>query len=88
MRALTLIMHGDADAVVDPRNSKLLSGRIPSSQVVVFPGLGHLFFWEKPAQFAKAVTSFLLAPAEKSLNGSDEGQSHSARSLHQGRDPV
>jgi pimeloyl-ACP methyl ester carboxylesterase len=55
-------MCGDADAVVDPRNSKLLAGRIPRSQVVVFPGLGHLFFWEKPAQFAKAVTSFLLAP--------------------------
>jgi pimeloyl-ACP methyl ester carboxylesterase len=80
IRALTLIMYGDADAVVDPRNSKLLSGRIPSSQVVVFPGLGHLFFWEEPAQFAKAVTSFLLAPAEKALNSSDEGQSHSTRS--------
>jgi pimeloyl-ACP methyl ester carboxylesterase len=64
-------MYGDADAVVDPRNSKLLSGRIPRSQVVVFPGLGHLFFWEKPAQFAKAVTSFLQAPAEKPLNGHD-----------------
>jgi pimeloyl-ACP methyl ester carboxylesterase len=38
---------------------------------VVFPGLGHLFFWEKPAQFAKAVTSFLQAPVEKSLNGHD-----------------
>ena len=88
IRALTLIMYGDADAVVDPRNSKLLSGRIPSSQEVVFPGLGHLFFWEKPAQFANVVTSFLLAPAEKALNGGDEGQSHSAGSLHQGHDPV
>ena len=58
----TLIMYGDADEVVDPRNSKLLSGRIPHSQVEVFPGLGHLFFWEKPAQFAQAVTSFLLDP--------------------------
>jgi len=73
IRAQTLIVYGDADAVVDPRNSKLLSGRIPSSQVVVFPGLGHLFFWEEPAQFAKVVTSFLLAPAEKSLNGGAEG---------------
>ncbi len=63
IQAPTLIMYGDADAVVDPRNSKLLASRIPSSQVVVFPGLGlgHLFFWEKPTQFAKAVTSFLLA---------------------------
>jgi 3-oxoadipate enol-lactonase len=65
IRALTLIMYGDADAVVDPRNSTLLAGRIPSSQVAVFPGLGHLFFWEEPAQFAKAVTFFLLAPAGK-----------------------
>jgi hypothetical protein len=80
-------MYGDADAVVDPRNSKLLSGRISSSQVVVFPGLGHLFFWEEPVRFAKAVTSFLTA-AERSLNGSDEGQSHSAGSLHQGHDPI
>jgi 3-oxoadipate enol-lactonase len=71
IQALTLIMYGDADEVVDPRNSKLLSGRIPNSQVVVFPGLGHLFFWEKPAQFAKAVTSFLLAPGGNSPNGRD-----------------
>jgi pimeloyl-ACP methyl ester carboxylesterase len=56
-------MYGGADAVVDPRNSKLLAGRIPDAQVVVLPGLGHLFFWEEPAQFTKAVTSFLLAPA-------------------------
>ena len=63
--APTLIMYGDADEVVDPRNSKLLSGRIPNSQVEVFPGLGHLFFWEKPAQFAKAVTSFLLVQVDK-----------------------
>ena len=63
--ALTLIMYGDADAVVDPRNSKLLASRIPDSQVVVFPGLAT-FLLERPAQFAEAVTSFLLAPAEKS----------------------
>jgi 3-oxoadipate enol-lactonase len=73
IRALTLIVYGDADAVVDPRNSKVLAGRIPGSQVVVFPGLGHLFFWEEPVQFAEAVTTFLLAPAGKLLNGSDQG---------------
>jgi 3-oxoadipate enol-lactonase len=65
IRAPTLIMFGDADAVVDPRNSKLLAGRIPDSQVIVFPGLGHLFFWEDPAQFAQAVTSFLSDPMRK-----------------------
>ena len=61
IRASTLIMYGDADEVVDPRNSKLLSRRITASQIVVFPGLGHLFFWEEPAQFARAVSVFLLS---------------------------
>jgi 3-oxoadipate enol-lactonase len=65
IRAPTLITYGDADAVVDPRNSKLLAGRIPDSRVVVFPRLGHLFFWEDPAGFAETVTSFLLSPLEK-----------------------
>jgi pimeloyl-ACP methyl ester carboxylesterase len=59
IQAPTLIAYGDADAVVDPRNSKLLAGRIPNSQLVVFPSLGHLFFWEDPIQFAAAITSFL-----------------------------
>jgi 3-oxoadipate enol-lactonase len=63
IRAPALIMYGDADGVVDPRNSKLLSSRIPASQIVVFPGLGHLFFWEDPIEFAQAVSAFLLAGA-------------------------
>lgn len=58
--APTLVMYGDADAVVDPRNSKLLAGRIPDARLAVFPGLGHLFFWEDPVGFADEVTSFLL----------------------------
>jgi 3-oxoadipate enol-lactonase len=65
IHAPTLIIYGGVDAVVDPRNSKLLAGRIPGSQVTVFPGLGHLFFWEEPAGFARAVTAFLLAMTEK-----------------------
>jgi 3-oxoadipate enol-lactonase len=73
--APTLIIYGDADAVVDPRNSQLLAGRIPDSRVIAFPGLGHLFFWEEPVQFVKAVTSFLLSPLEESLISSQEGRS-------------
>ena len=59
--APTLVMYGEADAVVDPRNSRLLASRIPDSRLAAFPGLGHLFFWEDPAGFAEAVTSFLLS---------------------------
>ena len=57
-------MHGDADTVVDPRNARLLAERIPGARLVIFPGLGHLLFWEDPDGFADAVTSFLLADAD------------------------
>ena len=59
IRARTLVMHGTADRVVDPRNARLLAGRIRHADLVAFPGLGHLFFWEDPEAFAAAVTSFL-----------------------------
>jgi pimeloyl-ACP methyl ester carboxylesterase len=61
IQARTLVLHGDADTVVDPRNGKLLADRIPGARLVTFPGLGHLLFWEDPDGFADAAASFLLA---------------------------
>jgi len=61
IRAHTLILHGDADTVVDTRNSVLLAARIPSNRLVILPNLGHLFFWEDPKGFVEVVTSFLTA---------------------------
>ncbi len=62
--ARTLVLQGAADTVVDPRNARLLADRIPGAQLVMFPELGHLLFWDDPAGFAAAVISFLLAEAE------------------------
>jgi pimeloyl-ACP methyl ester carboxylesterase len=59
IRARTLILQGTADRVVDPRNARLLADRIQHADLIRFPGLGHLFFWENPEAFAAAVTSFL-----------------------------
>jgi len=59
IHAPTLILQGDADTVVDPRNARLLAERIPDAQVVLLPGLGHLFFWEDPARFVREVSTFL-----------------------------
>jgi len=63
IQARTLVLHGSADRVVDPRNARLLADRIPCARLEILPGLGHLFFWEDPRAFATAVTSFLLEPA-------------------------
>lgn len=59
--ARTLVLQGGADTVVDPRNAKVLAGRIPGAQLVIFPELGHLLFWQDPDGFVAVVTSFLLA---------------------------
>ena len=59
IRARTLILHGTADTVVDPRNARLLARRIPGARLVTFPGLGHLLCWQDPAGFAAEVTAFL-----------------------------
>jgi 3-oxoadipate enol-lactonase len=57
--APTLILHGTEDAVVDSRNTALLALRIPGARVELFPGGGHLFFWEQPERFVAVVTEFL-----------------------------
>ncbi len=61
IRARTLVLQGDADTVVHPRNGRLLADRIPGARLVTFPGLGHLLWWEDPDRFAAAVTAFLRA---------------------------
>jgi 3-oxoadipate enol-lactonase len=59
VRAPTLVLTGDADNVVDPRNSELLAQQIPGARLEVFEGAGHLFFWEHPRRFVDVVTEFL-----------------------------
>ncbi len=51
-------MQGEGDVVVDPRNAPLLAERIPGAQLRVVAG-GHLFFWNRPSEFAELVMEFL-----------------------------
>ena len=59
IQAPTLILHGTEDGVVDPRNAAVLARAIPAARVVMFPGTGHLFFWEEPDRFVEIVRDFL-----------------------------
>jgi 3-oxoadipate enol-lactonase len=77
IRARTLILHGDADTVVDPRNAALLASRIPDATLVMLPGLGHLFFWEDPDTFVDAVTAFLTDHPSDAPQGGSAGSSSS-----------
>jgi len=83
IRARTLVLHGGADTVVDPRNGRLLAARIPRAQLRIFPELGHLLFWEDPDAFAAAVTSSLAGGPE--LTPGRERRSRAGRGPRAGR---
>jgi 3-oxoadipate enol-lactonase len=58
IQAPTLVVTGDQDVVVDPRNSELLAAGIPQARLERVTG-GHLFFWEDPDRFVSLVKDFL-----------------------------
>lgn len=58
--APTLVLHGDGDRVVDPRNAELLASLLPHASVQLLPGTGHLCFWQQPERFVRLVEEFLL----------------------------
>lgn len=57
--APTLVVTGDGDNVVDPRNSRLLAQRIAGARLEIVHNTGHLFFWEQPHATAALVREFL-----------------------------
>jgi len=54
----TLIIHGEVD-LIPSENSRLLHEHIPNSQLLIMPGAGHVFYWEKPKETTEAITKFL-----------------------------
>ena len=59
--APTLVIHGTADTVVDPRNAELLAERIPGARVHLIPDRGHLVIWQEGELIAPVVKEFLHA---------------------------
>ena len=55
----TLVVHGDADVVIDPGNAALLGELIPNARVELSPDRGHLMVWEGSERVAELVTEFL-----------------------------
>jgi 3-oxoadipate enol-lactonase len=55
----TLVLHGSADVVVDPRNADVLGELISNARVEIVPDRGHLMVWEDSVRVAELVTEFL-----------------------------
>jgi pimeloyl-ACP methyl ester carboxylesterase len=59
LRAPTLIVTGDQDAVTPPENSLHLAGRIPGAWLVRLAGGGHGVLYQVPQRLARIVRVFL-----------------------------
>jgi 3-oxoadipate enol-lactonase len=45
------------------QNGRLIASRIPGSQLEIFDGVGHLFFWERPERSAELMRAHAAVPA-------------------------
>jgi non-heme chloroperoxidase len=59
IQAPTLIVWGDKDAIVPRSDQETLVTRIIGSRLVIYPGAGHVLYWEEPAHLAADITAFI-----------------------------
>jgi pimeloyl-ACP methyl ester carboxylesterase len=59
IHAPTLVLHGDADRLVQPANATLIAGAIPGAELVWLPGASHVFWTDRPEASVQAVNDFL-----------------------------
>ena len=59
VRAPVLILSGAADPIFTPEHHQALLKAFPNARANVYPGLGHNFHWERPAEVAKAIDDFM-----------------------------
>lgn len=59
IKAPTLIVWGDQDAIVPRTDQEAFVARIKDSQLVVYPGVGHSLYCEEPAHLASDLVVFM-----------------------------
>ena len=57
----TLVLRGDADRLIDPKNSEQIADCIPHASLRTLEGAGHDFPTERPDETARLVLEFLDA---------------------------
>ena len=62
----TLLVWGNADALVSRAMQDQLASTIPNAELAVYDGIGHTPRWEQPARFKEDVTRFVRHVFERS----------------------
>lgn len=58
IRAPALVVCGDDDRSTPPKYAEKLRASIPSAELVLVPGAGHMVILEKPVEVARAIARF------------------------------
>jgi pimeloyl-ACP methyl ester carboxylesterase len=67
IRMPTLLIAADEDPITTVEDEKKLAGMLDDAQLVVLPKVGHLIHYEKPAEAASAILTFVgNAPTRRS----------------------
>jgi pimeloyl-ACP methyl ester carboxylesterase len=53
--APTLVVHGTEDRMLPADNAAGIASAIPGARLELMEGVGHLFFWERPAESAALI---------------------------------
>jgi pimeloyl-ACP methyl ester carboxylesterase len=65
IRAPTLVIWGEHDALVPLAFAQQLAQYLRYDELVVIKGAGHVPMWDRPQEFNRALTKFLLGDEEK-----------------------
>ncbi|HEX5849264.1 MAG TPA: alpha/beta fold hydrolase [Rubrobacter sp.] len=82
IKAPTLIVWGDRDTILPRSDQDLLEASITGSQLLVYPGAGHAFYWEEPERVASDLAAFIASPRRKS----DSSKGMSKMSVQQNKE--
>ncbi|MFS0518034.1 alpha/beta fold hydrolase [Nostoc sp. UIC 10607] len=60
IQAPTLILSGDRDPVIPLAQAQFIASQIPEAELIVFEGMGHLFFAERSLAYQNLLTSWII----------------------------
>lgn len=56
----TVVVHGDEDQMIVPAEGERLASLVPGAELEMWPGVGHLFWWERPVESAELLRRHAL----------------------------
>jgi len=74
IKAPTLTVWGDQDAILPRSDQESLAAAITGSRLLVYPGAGHAFYWEDPGRVASDLAAFIAELEKKYHPSKSEGR--------------